>query len=278
MIDMSLLSRFSSVGLIALVLLLSGCKTTKNGVSPEGYTPQYNSEEYILQATLFVQYASEYRALCFQAYNGAMSSLEHIMMTSRFSKPPCVVLDIDETVLDNSPYSGEQVISGQPYSPATWKEWTALAEADTVPGVGTFLHFAKAKGAEIFYVSNRSVDELLPTVENLQDFGLPYADTNHVFLKTTTSNKQARRERILETNAIAMLIGDNLNDLSEDFENLGTTDRQAITNRNRDQFGKHWIVLPNPIYGSWSSNIVPRGLTPAQQDSVRHAAVKGFRD
>lgn len=266
---------------LSITLLASfawGCRTTKKDPSPEVYVPHYNIEEHLMQSALFMQNASEYRALCYQTFNSATESLDHILMTTRFAKPPCVVLDIDETVLDNSPYTGFQIKEGQPYSPETWKQWTDKASADTLAGVGTFLHHAKAKGVVIFYVSNRKINELAATVENLQKMGLPDADTSHVLLRTDASNKQPRRDKILETNAIAMLFGDNLNDLSDVFEGLPTTDRRAKTDAMRDYFGKTWFVLPNPSYGSWNSALFnyQRGLSPKQQDSIRQELIRAF--
>jgi 5'-nucleotidase (lipoprotein e(P4) family) len=267
--------------LLSLVLLTSlawGCRTIKKDATPEVYVPQYNIEEHLMQAALFMQNASEYRALCYQTYNSATESLDKILATTRFAKPPSVVLDIDETVLDNSPYTGYQIKNGQPYTPETWKQWTDKAVADTMAGVGTFLHHAKSKGVTIFYVSNRDVSELPATVANLQKMGLPDADTNHVFLRVDVSTKQPRRDKILETNAIAMLFGDNLNDLSDVFESLPTKDRQAKTDAMRDYFGKTWFVLPNPSYGSWNSALFnyQRGLSPKQQDSLRQTFIRSF--
>lgn len=264
--------------LFLLAGLAWGCRTTKKDATPEVYVPNYNIEEHLMQAALFMQNASEYRALCYQTFNSATESLDRILASTRFAKPPCVVLDIDETVLDNSPYTGFQIKNGQPYTPETWKQWTDKGSADTLAGVGTFLHHAKSKGATIFYVSNRKVNELPATVENLRKMGLPDADTNHVLLRVDVSTKQPRRDKILETNAIAMLFGDNLNDLSDVFEKLPTTERRAKTDAMRDYFGKSWFVLPNPSYGSWNSALFnyQRGISPQQKDSIRQVLIRSF--
>lgn len=265
---------------ILALLILAGCKSrTPAPETQEVYVPDYNTQEHLVLATLFMQNASEYRALCYQTWNTALVSLEQQLQSSRYTKPPCIVLDIDETVLDNSPYTGYQINFGQPFSPVTWKEWTDQASADTIPGVGTFLQAAAKLGVEVFYVSNRKDDETPATVKNLQNFKLPNADIDHVFLRTDESSKEPRRERVSKTNAIVMLFGDNLNDLADEFEKKSTKDRNAQTDEMRDYFGRRFFVLPNPVYGAWQSALMDyqRGLTPAAKDSIRHNAIRSYK-
>ncbi|HHG84246.1 MAG TPA: 5'-nucleotidase, lipoprotein e(P4) family [Bacteroidetes bacterium] len=274
---------FLYLTLLSITFWMLGCHTTKPvkviAKAPATYIPVYNAQEHLVISTLFIQNASEYRALCYQTWNTAISALDEIVRSSRFTKPPAIVLDIDETVLDNSPYTGYQIKYGQPFSPITWKEWTDLAQADTIPGVGSFLQAVAKLHVEVFYVSNRKANETAATIKNLQHFNLPNADTNHVFLRTDISSKEPRRQRVRETNAIVMLFGDNLNDIATDFENKSTTDRNAQTDALSAHFGRNYFVLPNPIYGSWNSAIMEyqRGLSPAAKDSIRHTKIRSFK-
>jgi 5'-nucleotidase (lipoprotein e(P4) family) len=260
------------------VLGLAGCKTTPQPLPPAAQT-SLGSREYLVQATLWQQHASEFRALCYQAFFTARLQAADAMMRSRYAKPPAVVLDIDETVLDNSPYAGWQIKADQPFSPASWAEWTALANADTIPGARGFCKWAEGAGLDVFYVSNRMLKEREATIRNLQAKGFPNADTNHVLLRTDVGNKEPRRQKISETNTIIMLIGDNLNDLSEAFEGISNAERDALVERHRNSWGNNWIVLPNAGYGSWEAAMqgYQKGLNATQLDSIRKANIQSFK-
>lgn len=267
--------------LFLALALLSACKTriTPTPVAAPPVAVVDRPTEYLVQATLWQQYASEYRALCYQTYALAQAKAAYTMQVSRFAKPPCVVLDIDETVLDNSPYTAWQIESGQGYNKASWQEWTALAAADTVPGALGFLRWAESAGLEAFYVSNRRIEERAATIQNLAKYGFPNADTNHVLLRTDVGNKEPRRQRIQQTHTIMMLVGDNLNDISETFEGKSNAERHAEVDRNRSAWGSNWIVLPNAMYGAWEAAMqgYKSGLTPAALDSIRHANLRSFK-
>jgi len=201
-------------------------------------------------AVLWQQTSGEYKALCFQAYNFARLSLKEALWADTSKKPNCVIVDIDETVLDNSPFQGHEIKKGLSYNPADWTAWTNLSQADTVPGALDFLKFAASKNIETFYLSNRDEKDYTPTLKNLQKFGFPYADDAHLLVSKGTSNKEPRRQKIAETHNILMLCGDNLSDFSNVFyrENKNTTEQVST---NQTLFGVKYIVLPNPMYGDW---------------------------
>lgn len=262
-----------------MIFVLAGCRTRHEvGSQNVATVAAVGAQEHLMMATLWQQNAGEYRALCYQAYNMAALKLDYTLSVSRYAKPPCVILDIDETVLDNSPYTAWQIETGNAYSDSTWMLWTSKAMADTVPGVLGFTKFAKSKGVEVFYLSNRMVKETTPTLKNLVRFGFPDADEKHLLLKTETSNKEPRRQQIAETNAIVMLVGDNLNDFSEVFEKQSTAERNKIVDQQQRGWGTNYVILPNPMYGAWNSALFDyqRGQTPAQQDSIRHAKLRKF--
>lgn len=233
--------------------------------------------DYLLLSTLYVQHSAEYKALCLQTYHFAKQTLEQHLASSPES--PAVVLDLDETVLDNSPYSGWQILNNQPYDKETWMQWTALASADTVPGVGGFLRFADEAGVKIFYVSNRRIAELGVTIQNLKELGLPQVDSTSVLLRDTTSSKVPRRKTITDQgHEIVMLFGDNLNDFDAAFEEGSGSERKAAVYSNQTRWGRSWVVLPNPTYGAWDGALFDFNydLTLAQRDSVRKAKLKSF--
>lgn len=205
-------------------------------------------------AILWQQYSGEYRALSFQAYNFARLSLKEALWNQANGKPNCVIVDADETILDNSAFQGHEVKNGVSYVQADWTKWTSLAAADTVPGALAFLKFAASKNVETFYVTNRDEADRVGTLKNLQKFGFPYADEAHLILKTTTSDKEPRRQKIAEKYNILLLCGDNLSDFSNVFYREGK-DAKAQVNAMQHEFGTRFIVLPNPMYGDWEKQL-----------------------
>ncbi len=201
-------------------------------------------------AVLWQQYSGEYRALSFQAYNFARLSLKEALWQQSNGKPNCVIVDADETILDNSSFQGHEVRSGVSFVPSDWTKWTGLAAADTVPGALAFLKFAASKNVETFYVTNRETADHDGTLKNLKKFGFPFADEAHLLLKTTTSDKEPRRQKVLEKYNVLLLCGDNLSDFSNVFYREGKDTKEQV-NQFQNLFGTKFIVLPNPMYGDW---------------------------
>ncbi|MFD0939836.1 5'-nucleotidase, lipoprotein e(P4) family [Pedobacter boryungensis] len=211
---------------------------------------QKSPERDYTNAVLWQQYSGEYRALSFQAYNFARLSLKEALWNQANAKPNCVIVDADETILDNSAFQGHEMKNGVSYVQKDWTQWTSLAQADTVPGALAFLKFAASKNVETFYVTNREAADHDGTLKNLQKFGFPYADEAHLLLKTTTSDKEPRRQKILEKYNILLLCGDNLSDFSNVFYREGKDTKEQV-NLLQNLFGTRFIVLPNPMYGDW---------------------------
>ncbi|MEO6636670.1 MAG: 5'-nucleotidase, lipoprotein e(P4) family [Ginsengibacter sp.] len=230
-----------------------------------------------LFATAYMQKAAEYRALCFQAYNIARLRIDEIAGKD-FPKPKALITDIDETILDNSPYEAHQTLQGKDYEPVSWAEWTAMAKADTVPGALSFLTYASSKGIEVFYVTNRSEKEREATLKNLQKFNFPNADSAHLMLRENISSKEERRKSIAANYAITMLLGDNLADFSFLFDVKNTEDRMRNVNAEAAEFGDRFIILPNFAYGDWESSFYnfKSSLSQAQKDSLIKASVETY--
>ena len=211
---------------------------------------QKNPERDYTNAVLWQQFSGEYRALAFQAYNFARLSLKEALWEQANGKPNCVIVDADETILDNSAFQGHELRKGVSYLQKDWTEWTALAKADTVPGALAFLKFAASKNVETFYVTNRELADYAGTLKNLQQFNFPNADSAHLLVKTTTSDKEPRRQGILQKYNVLLLCGDNLSDFSNVFYREGKDTKEQV-NALQHLFGTKYIVLPNPMYGDW---------------------------
>ena len=231
-----------------------------------------------LFTSAFQQQAAKYKALCFQAYNTATLRLDQAISNSTSTLPKAVITDIDETILDNSPYSVHRALSGKDYEPTSWIDWTSRASADTLSGALTFFNYASSKNVEVFYVSNRDEKERAGTLENLKKFGFPYADDIHLILKTTVSSKETRRQQLEKSYEIVLLIGDNLADFSELFDHKTTGERTQNVQRLANDFGKKFIILPNVNYGDWESALYHYNYnrTPAQKDSTLKSVLKNY--
>ncbi|MFI5158274.1 MAG: 5'-nucleotidase, lipoprotein e(P4) family [Sphingobacteriales bacterium] len=227
-------------------------------------------------ASIYQQQAAEYKALCFQAYNIAKLRLDAATQQSS-AKPYAVITDIDETLLDNSPYDATKALNNLGYDSKSWKAWTAKAIADTVPGAPSFFKYAAAKNVEVFYITNRDEDERAGTLKNLQLYNLPYADDMHLIMRKAVSSKEGRRRDVLKTHNIILLCGDNLADFDALYDNKPSEEnRTASTQRLMREFGNKYIVLPNPEYGDWESSLFNFNykLTDAQKDSIIKAQLK----
>lgn len=247
---------------------LSSCQAPLEQVKEE-------NNDNLLFATLYVQRASEYKALCYQAYNLAQYRLAEKQAAYKGDKKLAVIVDIDETVLDNSPFSAKSIIENTDY-PKYWDEWCNLAKAPSIPGSLEFLKHAETLGVETFYVSNRKVHLTPATLKNLQDNGFPFADSTHLFLRTTSSDKEERREKIRETHDVLLYFGDALGDFSSKFDNETTAVRNGLTKQMKDDFGAEFIVLPNPTYGAWMNALLMGVPKNADKDSVYKSRLINF--
>lgn len=226
-------------------------------------------------ALLYQQRAAEYKALCFQAYNLARLRLDEALK-HKGKKPLAVITDVDETVLDNSPYDAARAIKDKDFDLTGWKAWTAKGIADTVPGAPSFLKYAASKGVTVFYITNRDEDERDGTTKNLMLYKLPNADKAHIILKQSVSSKEARRQEILKNYNVVLYCGDNLPDFDSVYDNKPSQDsRNAATERLRKYFGSKYIVIPNSGYGDFENAFFGnQKLNTAQKDSVLRAIIK----
>lgn len=261
---------------LVLLLIAASCKPSQSVVNaPSNAIPGYSVGGKIF-TSVYMQKAAEYRALCYQAYNAGRARIDNFVSTTNL--PKAIITDIDETILDNSPYAVKQGFAGKEYDLKSWQEWTARAEADTMPGAAAFLHYAAAKGVQIFYVTNREEVERAGTLANLRKFALPNADEAHLFTRKDVSSKERRRIDLMQSYEIVLLMGDNLADFSNFFDKKSFDERKANTDALWAEFGKKFIVLPNPNYGDWEGALFKYNykLTQAQKDSVFRATLKSY--
>jgi 5'-nucleotidase (lipoprotein e(P4) family) len=262
--------------LLLVTVFFCACKSTEKISATHTALPQNISLNGKLFSSLFMQRSGEYRALCLQAYNIARLRIDNY--SAKTNMPKAIITDIDETILDNSPYAVQQAYKGKEYEDVSWYQWTDMAAADTMPGAGTLLRYIASKNIEIFYVTNRAPKETSSTLKNLQRYGLPNADEAHFLPKVNGSSKEDRRLNIMKTHEVILLMGDNLADFSNLFDHKDEVTRQANTDASVADFGNRFIVFPNPNYGDWESSLYKFNykLTQAQKDSVIKANLRTY--
>ncbi len=239
--------------------------------------------QYQVGGTLYMQKAAEYRSLAYQAFNLARLRLDADLDKKNVKKlpkaersmPRAIVVDIDETILDNSPAQAYSIANNAPFNLKDWYAWGEMRKAKAIPGAVAFLNYAVSKGARIFYVSNRDEVQKQATIDNLKSVGLTDVGNDNVILRAGESSKEARRTSIAKTHRIVMLMGDNLDDFSNVFEKKPIAERFAETDKARENFGRNFIVLPNAMYGTWENAIYDYGrLTEAQKADKRMSALE----
>lgn len=211
-----------------------------------------NVQDNLLNATVWYQNSAEKEACYIQNFNIAKMKLFSNLQVSQSDLPKAVIVDIDETVLDNSPFEAYLIKNKLEYNKKLWTQWVKLEKAKALPGALDFAKFAKDNNVEIFYVSNRSVKNFDATLANLKSEGFPYADSTHIFLKDTTSDKTYRRNIIEQKYDVILLIGDNLRDFDEDYKYIKGKERSQELQTGKDLFGSKYIIMPNPMYGEWT--------------------------
>jgi len=219
-------------------------------------------------AVLWQHASAEYYRIALQTYELARLKLA-ANLGSTDPRPLAVVVDIDETVLDNSPYQVAAIRDGRTYEQSTWKDWTDKASARPTPGALPFLRHAMEQGCEVFYITNRDIREQAATLKNLQDHGFPFADEAHLLLMDGSSDKTERRARVAATHRIVLLVGDQLRDLHEGFKDRSTDDGRPLVDAMADTLSRYFILLPNPMYGTYRDAVQGRGTDEEKLERMR---------
>ena len=253
-----------------------------------------------LNAVLWVQTAQEYRALTEQTWRLAARNLDRALADKQWTAllpgegaeqqnpalPPAVVVDVDETVLDNSPYQARLVHDGASFSDAGWAAWVAERKAKPVPGALAFARAAAAKGVTMIYISNRTQDMKADTLANLRAVGFPVADDS-VYLglgievpgcKPHGSEKGCRRIAVASKYRVLMQVGDQITDFGQISANV-RSQRDALLDGHVDWIGERWYMLPGPTYGGYEPAAFDNNwkLPVHTRRAAKHAALETAR-
>lgn len=267
-------SRTLATMVLSMGLLFNSCETK----DIQKNSPVNDLNQTLVLATLYYQHAAELRALSYQAYNLGKFRLDEILAKGDDPSKLAIVLDIDETVLDNSPFEAQTIIDTLSF-PEGWNEWVDAAKAQALPGAVDFLKYADSKGVQIFYITNRDENSRAVTAKNLAEKGFPQVVDDHLLLKTKESGKEKRRQMVQQNHKIILLFGDNLADFDRLFDKQPTDRRNFLVDSLNLQFGDRFIILPNPMYGDWLSAFTQykKDVTPEQKLKIQQELLEGFR-
>lgn len=250
-----------------------------------------------LDATLWVKAAQEYRSITTQTFVAAARQLPALireqnataLVPSEFQGsparglPPAVIVDVDETVLDNSEYQKRLILSGDEYSNETWDRFVHERKSPAVPGAVEFSLLCRRLRVQLFFVTNRDQSLKLSTRKNLEAAGLVLPGGPDTLLCKNgrpewTSDKASRRIAVGRKYRVLMLMGDDLNDFVT-VKNMSIEQRDRAAAPFVTRWGSSWFMLPNPDYGSWEAAVIESqyGLSPEEKRAVKMRRLRSMR-
>jgi 5'-nucleotidase (lipoprotein e(P4) family) len=223
----------------------------------------------LLLATLWTQRSVEFKANALSIYALGQIRLDQALADKNWTAapleqkgdyqnlPPAVLLDIDETVLDNSAYQVWMMENNQAFSTKTWDQFCTARISTAIPGALEFTKYADSKGVKVFYVSNRGANTEQDTRANMEKLGFPMGGNVDVFLMQNEkpdwgSQKGTRRAAIAKDYRIMLNFGDNFGDFDDRYRG-SEADRFKAFEENRARWGREWLMLANPTYGSFDT-------------------------
>ncbi len=231
-----------------------------------------------LNSTLWYQTSAEFRANSLQTYRQAEFMLPTLLadkkatalpnqQTNYAELPPAIIVDIDETILDNSPAAAHEIKFEHGFDAKNWDRWVSLKQAKSVPGAVKFVNLAQQQGVKVLFISNReckardkksSCPQKDDTIANLKLVGISQVDNNQVWLKSEqadwSSEKESRRILASTQYRVIMLMGDDFGDFLPNVKkNITPQQRLALVDKFDAYWGTRWFMLTNPTYGSWET-------------------------
>lgn len=281
--------------LSAVVIALAGCATQPPQPAAPAATsrcaPARPFAEGGERATLWVRNSAEFRAASEIIYRSARAALERGLADPSWSAepaqtgdlaamPPAVVMDIDDTVLDNSEPQARMILKETCPAgfAALWDAWIAERAAPAVPGAADFIRATRemkdhqGRSVRVFFITNRECgrragsDSACPqqddTLANLRALGLDAPTlADDLMMKGEKpdwpSEKLPRRMEVARGYRIVLNVGDDFGDFLPDVRRQDVPARERARCAHHDRWGVHWFLIPNPMYGSWQAAIGP---------------------
>lgn len=291
---------------LALCFATVSCAHT---ASPSGGTPataatpsettQLRDTHERLNGLLWVQTSAEYRVRAAATYRDAWDHVRGLLDDIKAGKsvpsamieqsgqnvnnlPLAVVVDLDETVFDNSPMSGKLVKTRTGYATSTWDDWVALEQADFIVGADEFINNSRGAGLEVFFVTNRTESEEAHTIVDLKpivvtdDQILASKETGTGEAKPWESEKGPRRTYLAKTHWVIAMVGDDLADFIPGIRKMSPADRVTEAMKHVHFLNRQWFLLPNPLYGSWETVLYNQADPDDKQLKDKISKVKSY--
>ncbi|HRE83553.1 MAG TPA: HAD family acid phosphatase [Opitutaceae bacterium] len=247
-----------------------------------------------LTGALWMQTSAEYGVACRVIYRSAEAFLKTALVDKTvtaidaqrasedyLSLPAVVIMDLDETVLDNTPFQAEIALARSGYDSAIWSAWVEKSEAAGVPGSVEFIKLVQSAGARVLFVTNRTKKEEPYTIENLRKIGVQTEGNGADILCADengwTTDKEPRRMLVAQTNRVLMIVGDDLGDFVDGAKDT-SENRRILANAHSAKWGNGWFLLPNCLYGSWEAALYQhkKGLPDETVLRLKWKILKGF--
>ena len=191
----------------------------------------------------WVKQSSEYKKLCEQIYRSAALSMRNRVATT---ENPVIVMDLDETVLDNSQYQVELFLKSEKYNIDSWNKWVKTKVSTLVPGAKQFItRYKNNQNAKIIFISNRTEETLKATKNNMKKLGIYFKDDIFLLKRDSNDTKTIRRNEVFSGSGrmkkygkqtVIAYFGDAMGDFPDD---------------ERYVFSVNKFIFPNPMYGKW---------------------------
>jgi len=263
-----------SATLVASLLTLTACAATS--VEPDAELNAVPDH-----AILWAAHAAEYQAASMQVYAHATRDLPRLLADESWSalpgheglsgKPPAVILDVDETVTSGV----DMGLTLVPFTNLRQYEWNLRHKAIPVRGVAEFVRAARKLGVDAYFVTNLPCvpvqgksgpcPQEQSTIDKIGEVGIE-TDADHVLLvgerPEWNREKLSRREFIAETHRVIMVFGDDYGDfvacsranpLAPCTSPATRASRNDALDTYKEYWGNGWYILPNPMYGSWTT-------------------------
>lgn len=259
--------------LLLSLLMLHGAPTFAEEVA----SPPSN---LLTAAVAWKQTAAEFEALYYQGFNVARMQLDRALQAHKAGdRPLAIISDVDDTVLSSNSYWGYMINADKEFfDDAAWDKWVAENGPVATPGAVDFLSYAQSKGVEVFYVTSRDQGEKTfeYALANLRKNNLPFADEKHLTVYRESSNKEPRQSEIAKDYDVVVMLGDNLNDFKRKYYVADVKQRNGLMTEDKEQFGRKFIIFPNPTDGHWLKAIFGDSEPPATPENrARFKAAAG---
>jgi 5'-nucleotidase (lipoprotein e(P4) family) len=207
----------------------------------------------------YVRDSIEYPVLTRQVYRQATQAVQAVGPATGPARAWAVVLDVDETALDNSVYQLERAAYELPFDSESWNAWVRRGQAPAVPGVVEFVAAVRAAGGSVAWITNRDDVVREATRRNLAAVGL-WDDNDRLCLMTSDPayTKAVRRREVAtgqgacawpaRPTEIVAFVGDQVGDFPAEGEDSPDAGRDAA-------FGTRFFLLPDPMYGNWTTKV-----------------------